>query len=274
MKPATAHRTGSLQGRAPPGSGEPAVRPSGPSARASDPSDPDHPDARRASPRGSGPPGHAAPGTGRGRIRLGPRLSSDRGCCRAAASVSSPTSSASAWMPCGSMLQAWTSPAAWCPWPGSSCFSTTWSTKTRRWCGRCLREDRMAARLDRQARHPGPWHRASWDIRSVAVCPTHDVALSDRCQACRRAQSFRGPALDRCPCGADLAETEAGTTAGAAEREIEDAGRITSCYIAGRLGLGPRTALPLVDAFPLKDAISTLERLGTMQCACLWNRRA
>ena len=86
-----------------------------------------------------------------------------------------------------------------------------WSTKSRRWCARCLDQARTAALLDGSRSSLGPWHRALWDVHSVAVRPTHRIVLSGRCHVCGRHQDFRRPSLDRRPWAADPCAASTGS---------------------------------------------------------------
>lgn len=136
---------------------------------------------------------------------------------------------------------------------GETVLLNDWSIRRRCWCPACFSEDRME--------HGGApascWHRSAWDVASVRSCPKHRIPLARSCPECGAAQDWRGPAVDRCRCGADLCRARA-------ERLAPGYGA-ASDYVSGRLGLGRPMAVPLVDGLTLKDAVVQLERLG--ECA-------
>ena len=142
---------------------------------------------------------------------------------------------------------------------GETLLLNDWTTRRRRWCPRCLAGDRRQATDAGRTTVAACWHRAHWDVRSVDICPEHRVPLEGRCQACGATQAWSGPGVDRCRCGADLAQSR---SVAAGEHAA-----LASSYVAGRLGGAPRVPLPLLDDLPLKDAIVALERLG--ECAAL-----
>lgn len=134
-----------------------------------------------------------------------------------------------------------------------------WSTRSRRWCSRCLVDDRAEAIAQSQPIGAGPWHRAHWDIRSVSGCARHGIRLSRACSRCGAEQDWSGPAVDRCRCGRDLCMSP----------NEPDKGPFAE-YVESRLHLMEPHPLVLVDNLSLKDALSTIERLG--QCALLGYR--
>lgn len=127
-------------------------------------------------------------------------------------------------------------------------FSLAW----RRWCSPCLREDMALARQSGEPESTAAWSRPEWDLQSVAACPRHLRKLSDACPACARAQDWLGPAIDRCQCGAYLAE-EDGPPVSAMDVEWEK-------FVVGRLAgnRGPRLLAP----DPIRTLVSSVERLG------------
>ena len=134
-----------------------------------------------------------------------------------------------------------------------------WSIRRRRWCPACLRDDR----LDLSAPAGSScWHRSAWDVGSVTSCPLHRIALAERCPECGSPQDWRGPSIDRCRCGGDLGDAMA--------TSVSHGSGTASDYIGGRLGLGGRTRIPLLDGLALKDATVQLERLG--ECIILGRR--
>jgi hypothetical protein len=132
-----------------------------------------------------------------------------------------------------------------------------WSSRKRRWCSDCFRDDRHDHCVRGQAVEFSPWHRAIWDVGSVRTCSKHALELSAACWRCERPQDWLAPALDRCACGADLASPQV--------RRSEEAVSPASDYIAGRLGQGDFAPISLLDNLKLKDAISVLEKLGHAQ---------
>lgn len=142
---------------------------------------------------------------------------------------------------------------------GEQVLLNDWTTRRRRWCPECLREDRLRTE---SASSVACWHRAAWDVGSVASCPLHRLALVDLCPSCGSPQGWDGPSIDGCRCGADLALAPAA--------RLQAACGAASDYAAGRLGLGPRRSVPLLDGLALKDVLAQLERLG--ECALLGHR--
>lgn len=134
---------------------------------------------------------------------------------------------------------------------GERLLLNDWSTRRRRWCPACFAEDRASAPKENLRVEFACWHRALWDVWSVHSCPIHQQRLVEVCSRCGETQDWRGPAVDRCSCNADLATTETAFATSAADR-----------YTAGRLGFIERTSLPLVDGLSLKEALPILERVG------------
>ena len=137
---------------------------------------------------------------------------------------------------------------------GEEFFFRDWTLRNRRWCPGCFRDDRATAEQLQKPGRSACWHRTFWDIRSVSACPVHQTLLAACCPRCGEEQYWTGPAVDWCRCGGDLAIAARDK----GEPILDEAGR----YIVGRLGLGERMTLPLIDALVLKEAMGVLERLG------------
>ena len=126
-----------------------------------------------------------------------------------------------------------------------------WSIAGRRHCPECLRADvREAQRLGL----PGDWlasHRSIWDVRSIAACPEHGVALVDACHACSAPLGWRDARRLACQnCRADLT---------APSTPLEDPlGR----YVAARLGVGRCERPAVLEDLPLRQAVRLCGKLG------------
>lgn len=126
-----------------------------------------------------------------------------------------------------------------------------WSIATRRHCPECLSGDVRDAAA---ASVPPEWlasHRSWWDVRSIAACPEHGVALVDACPSCRAPLGWRDARRLGCPrCGCDL-------LAGAMALD-DPLGR----YVAARLGIGRAERPALLEALPLRQAVRICAKLG------------
>lgn len=126
-----------------------------------------------------------------------------------------------------------------------------WSIARRRHCPECLLADvGEAQRLGL----PGDWlasHRSIWDVRSIAACPEHGVALIDSCHACSAPLGWRDARRLACPnCRADLT---------APSTPLDDPlGR----YVAARLGVGRSERPTVLEDLPLRHAVRVCGKLG------------
>lgn len=126
-----------------------------------------------------------------------------------------------------------------------------WTIATRRHCPECLRGDiRRAADLSM----PVDWvasHRSWWDVRSIAACPEHGVALEDACSICEAPLQWRDARRLCCSgCRGDLL---------VASRPLDDPlGR----YVAARLGAGTTERPAILEALPLRQVVRLCGKLG------------
>ena len=151
---------------------------------------------------------------------------------------------------------AWWSPAVSAPdrlvtIAGEELSLGDWSIARRRHCPECLRADVAEAR---RLGLPGDWlasHRSVWDIRSVAACPEHGVALVDACHACAAPLGWRDPRRLACPaCRADLT---------APSEPLDDP---LGLYVAARIGIGRSERPAVLEELPLRHAVRLCGKLG------------
>lgn len=126
-----------------------------------------------------------------------------------------------------------------------------WSIARRRHCPECLLADvGEAQRLGL----PGDWlasHRSIWDVRSIAACPEHGVALVDACHACAAPLGWRDARRLACPnCRADLTVPS--------KPLYDPLGR----YVAARLGVGRSERPAVLEDLPLRHAVRLCGKLG------------
>jgi hypothetical protein len=118
-------------------------------------------------------------------------------------------------------------------------------------CPGCLREDLAVL--------PGPpeyrthW-RAWWKLRFARTCPFHRMRL-----VCERPD---GGALDALAGDPRRAAGPGVDLADAISEPVNDVQGET--YLLGRLGYGPRTSMPILDALPFKAAVRALDRFGAV----------
>jgi hypothetical protein len=118
-------------------------------------------------------------------------------------------------------------------------------------CPGCLREDLAVL--------PGPpeyrthW-RAWWKLRFARTCPFHRMRL-----VCERPD---GGALDALAGDPRRAAGPGVDLAKAISEPVYDVHG--EAYLLGRLGYGPRTSMPILDALPFKAAVRALDRFGAV----------
>ncbi len=126
-----------------------------------------------------------------------------------------------------------------------------WSIARRRHCPVCLLADVIEAQT---LGLPAEWlasHRSIWDVRSIAACPHHGVALVDSCHACGTPLGWRDPHRLACSdCRADLTVPSA--------RLDDPLGR----YVAARLGVGQSERPSVLENLPLQHAVRLCGKLG------------
>jgi hypothetical protein len=130
-----------------------------------------------------------------------------------------------------------------------------WSVATRRHCPECLRADAEEAKARKL---PADWlasHRSWWDVRSIAACPEHGVALIDACPSCSSPLGWRDAHRLVCPsCRGDLI---------IASSPLDDPlGR----YVAARLGIGRSDRPTVLEDLPLRQAVRLCGKLGRAGC--------
>jgi len=127
----------------------------------------------------------------------------------------------------------------------------------RRWCPACFREDRRKAQMAEIPELDAAYHRRQWNVQSILTCTDHGQLLASSCPACRRPIGWAGPAIDRCACGADLAETEG-------EHPFDSS---VDKLLLGLIG-GERAAPEFLVDCRLDEVHATLFRLGA--CGHRW----
>jgi hypothetical protein len=129
-----------------------------------------------------------------------------------------------------------------------------WTTHLRRWCPVCLAQDRADESLG--GRHPGwRYHRRFWwDLSCVRTCPIHNVRLESVCPTCKTDVTWMYGPVTTCLLGHSLLSCE--------PVPVDPAHARADAYIVGRLGGSPRVLAPVLDAWPLGEAINVMERLG------------
>lgn len=128
-----------------------------------------------------------------------------------------------------------------------------WTSRDRRWCPACWKDDLASAA---SGRHPH-WNihrRHWWDVTAIGSCPIHDVALKGDCPTCGVAIGWHDGSLTRCKEGHSLLVCEAVTVA--PDEKGADA------YLVGRLGGMPRIPCAALDELTLAAAVEVMERLG------------
>lgn len=99
------------------------------------------------------------------------------------------------------------------------------------------------------------YHRTWWDVRSIGRCLHHGVELTDMCPRCRVPLTWRQTHVLRCPRGCELLSSQpTGNNLAALDR-----------YLSGRLGIGPRLDVPVLDALSYCRAVALCERLGRLR---------
>lgn len=128
----------------------------------------------------------------------------------------------------------------------------------KRFCGECWTEDRRQSPAGDGLAEPAgrARFRSWWSVAAVAACPIHRIRMTENCFVCTRACMFGRGTLTTCSCGADLTEMVG--------LRVDEGSVRVEAYIAGRLGGVPPTRVPILDEFPLGNAIELLSRLGSL----------
>ncbi|BBU63065.1 hypothetical protein MSC49_30000 [Methylosinus sp. C49] len=129
-----------------------------------------------------------------------------------------------------------------------------WTTRTRRWCPACWRQDFSDETI--VARSPG-WRvhrRFWWDVASVLTCPIHAVRLEVACPTCGDPLTWESGGLTMCRNRHGLLDCRPVAVPPAHVR--------ADAYIVGRLGGAPRVAVPFLDRLSLREARDVMGHLG------------
>ncbi|MHC2582889.1 hypothetical protein ACVI1J_004902 [Bradyrhizobium diazoefficiens] len=98
-------------------------------------------------------------------------------------------------------------------------------------------------------------HRFWWDIRAVATCPRHGIDLVGNC-ACGKRFTWRGGGLLKCSACPNN-DTMTLPRAAADPKVLRK-----DAYLLSRFGAGEVEVVPILDALPLREVFTTLERIG------------